>query len=168
MTPRFDKVSESTLSPCSPRRAIMPGSFNPFTRGHADILERALNMFDEVVVAVGFNIEKGNPEDIERRVEDIRRLYESESRVKVTSYSGLTASLAEKLGIGTLIRGVRDIKDFEYERTLADVNRRIAGLETILLTARPEYACFSSSTVRELEHFGFDVSEFLPSRGPDS
>ena len=141
---------------------LFPGSFDPFTLGHADIVRRALGMFGGVVVAVGYNEQKQGWLPVEERVEAIRRLYKDEPRVAVESYTGLTVDFAKEKGITVIVRGVRATADFEYEMQLADVNRRLTGIETILLPASPELASLSSSLVRELAHFGHDVSEFLP------
>ena len=141
---------------------LFPGSFDPFTKGHADIVRRALELFAEVVVAVGYNEQKSGWMPVGERVAAIGRLYADEPRVKVLSYTGLTADFAKEQGVAAIVRGVRTVADFEYEVQMADVNRRLAGIETILLPASPEYASFSSSLVRELAHFGHDVSTFLP------
>ncbi len=146
------------------RIALFPGSFNPFTVGHHSIVERALPLFDRIIIAIGVNADKPGHDESElaRRIRSIASLYEDEPRVEVYSYEGLTADFAAEMGARFLLRGVRSVQDFEYERTLADVNRRISGLETVLLYALPEHACVSSSMVRELESYGLDVSEFLP------
>lgn len=143
-------------------KLFFAGSFNPFTIGHADIVDRALKLGAEVVVAVGFNIAKADRSDIDRRVDAIRRVYAAEPRVSVISFSRLTVDEAAAQGCTALLRGVRTVADFEYERNMADVNRQISGLETLLLFADPQYAAVSSSMVRELLHFGHDVSKFLP------
>lgn len=143
-------------------RGLFPGSFDPFTLGHADIVRRALNLFDEVVIAVGYNENKAGWMPVEERVSTIRRLYAEEPRVTVESYMGLTVDFAKKHGITAIIRGVRTTADFEYEMQLADVNRQLTGIETILLLASPQYASISSSIVRELVHFHHDISAFLP------
>lgn len=144
----------------TPRRALFAGSFDPFTAGHASVVERALGLFDEVVVAAGVNAAKrhaaGDPEAI-------AALYAHEPRVRVISYSGmLTVDLARREGCGWLIRGVRSVKDFEYERDMADINRRLSGIETVILFTLPEHAAISSSVVRELASYGHDISTFLP------
>ena len=144
------------------RIAFFAGSFNPFTIGHADIVERGLKLFDSVVIGIGINPAKCNPDEIGERVESIASLYADEPRVSVVSYSDLTADEAIRSGASVLLRSARDVTDFEYERNLADVNRRISGLDTVFLTARPELACVSSSLVRELRHFGRSAEEFLP------
>ena len=141
---------------------LFPGSFDPFTLGHADIVKRALNLFDEVVIAVGYNENKTGWMPVEERVNAIRKLYADEPRVKVESYTGLTVDFAKDNGITAIIRGVRTTADFEYEVQLADVNRQLTGIETILLPASPQFASLSSTVVRELAHFGHDVSAFLP------
>lgn len=142
--------------------AFFAGSFNPFTNGHADIVSRALRIFDRVVIAVGVNVRKAD-DNAGRRAEAIGRLYAAEPRVEVITYSGLTAAVAVEHGATALLRGVRTATDYEYELQMADINRRINGIETVLLTARPELASVSSSMVRELRSFGFDTSQFTPS-----
>ena len=144
------------------RKGLFPGSFDPFTLGHADIVERALGLFDEVVIAVGYNEQKAGWMPVEERVAAIKKLYVDEPRIKVESYTGLTVDFAQAKGISAIVRGVRTTKDFEFEMQLADMNRRLTGIETILLPASPELASLSSSLVRELAHFGHDVSAFLP------
>lgn len=141
--------------------ALFPGSFNPFTLGHADIVSRGLEIFDSIVIAVGVNAGKA-PADAEAVVRPIRTLYADEPRVSVVTYNTLTIELARRLGVRFLLRGVRSVKDFEYERDMADVNRQLSGLESVILFSRPELAAISSSVVRELQSYGHDVSRFLP------
>ncbi len=141
--------------------AVFPGSFNPFTIGHKSIVDRALGIFDRVVVAVGHNIDKPG-DDIARRIEAIRRAFRDNSRVEVTSYSGLTAEFVKRIEASAILRGVRNIADFEYERNLADVNKEILGVETVLMFSLPEYSYISSSMVRELAANGHDISSLLP------
>lgn len=142
--------------------ALFPGSFDPYTIGHYSIVERALPLFDKIVIAVGVNRNKQSLMSEEKRVEAIRSLYESNDKVEVISYDGLTVDAAKKYGARFLLRGVRQVADFEYERNLAEVNRNISGLETILLYTLPEYAHISSSIVRELASYGKDVVNLLP------
>lgn len=144
------------------RIALFAGSFDPFTVGHHRIVQRALNIFDKVVVAVGVNSEKSTMFPVEKRIADITALYNGDDRVSVLSYSGLTVDFAKSVGATSLLRGVRSVKDFEYERDLADINLRMAGLDTFFLVSEPEYAAVSSSVVRELLSYGKDVSEFMP------
>ena len=141
---------------------LFPGSFDPFTLGHADIVKRALGIFDEIVIAVGYNENKTGWMSVEERVNTIRKIYADEPRVIVESYTGLTVDFAKERGITTIIRGVRTTADFEFEMQLADVNRQLTGIETILLPASPQFASLTSSVVRELAHFGRDISAFLP------
>ena len=144
------------------RLVLFPGSFDPFTLGHADIVRRALEMFDGIVIAVGYNEQKTGWMPVEERVAAIRKLYADEPRITVERYTGLTVDFAREHGIGIIIRGVRTVADFEFEMQLADVNRQLTGIETILLPASPQLASLSSSIVRELAHFGHDISAFLP------
>lgn len=141
---------------------LFPGSFNPFTVGHQSLVSRVLPLFDRVVIAVGVNSSKETGPQTDTRVEEIRVLYASEPKVSVIAYSGLTVDACEAQGARWMLRGVRSAVDFEYERSLADINRRISGIETLLLFTLPEYAAVSSSVVRELRSYGRDVSEFLP------
>lgn len=138
------------------------GSFDPFTRGHADIVERGLQLFDKVVIAIGVNESKRNLFSSEERLKQISEFYKDEPRVEVHTYNGLTVNFAQEQGIRFLLRGVRSSTDMEYERTLADLNRNIADMETILLPASQLFTHISSTVVRELLHFGGDVSDFLP------
>ncbi len=146
----------------SPRRALFPGSFDPFTVGHASIVERGLEIFDEIVIAIGVSVDKVSDVSTEVRLAAINRLYEDDSRIKTVAYSGLTVDAAESNGCRFLLRGVRNVRDFEYEKDMADVNFKLSGIETVILLTRPELSTVSSSLVRELEHFGRDVSEFIP------
>lgn len=146
------------------RTALFAGSFDPFTVGHQSIVDRALPLFDKIVIAIGTNSSKSPRRPVEERLRDIRDLYGGDSRVEVTTYTGLTVDAARQLGASFLLRGVRSVADFEYERTLADINRNISGIESVLLYALPQYGSVSSSIVRELESYGVDVSEYLPKR----
>lgn len=148
------------------RRAMFPGSFNPFTIGHQSLVDRGLELFDTVVIAAGISSTKQVSEDeIIARLEPIRTLYAGNPRVEVTYYTGLTVDAARRQGCKFLLRGIRNTIDMEYERSLADINRRISGIETVLLFTLPEMSAVSSSTVRELQHYGYDVSEFMPNTG---
>ncbi len=144
------------------RTVLFPGSFSPFTTGHASLVERALELFDNVVIAIGYNASKPAAIPIENRIADISALYNNEPRVRVTAYSGLTVDACKTEGAGWMLRGIRSVADFEYERNLADINRMISGIETVLLFTLPELAAVSSSMVRELAANGYDVKPFLP------
>lgn len=142
--------------------AIFPGSFDPFTVGHASIVQRGLPLFDEIIIGVGINENKRTLFSNEERVDAIRRLYADEPRIRVVSYNDLTVDLARRVGARFILRGLRSVKDFEYERDIATMNERLAGIETVLLFTEPQYSSISSSVVRELIAFGKDVREFLP------
>ncbi len=142
--------------------AVFPGSFDPFTIGHASIVARALPLFDKVVVGVGVNESKRPLYPTEARVKFIRELYKGEARIQVESYDDLTIDLARRVGAGFIVRGLRSVKDFEYERDVAAMNKRLGGVETVLLLTEPQHAAISSSVVRELIKYGRDVSDFLP------
>lgn len=144
--------------------AIFPGSFDPFTVGHSSIVERALPMFDRIVIGVGVNDSKRSLLSTEERVEAIRKIYEDEPRIKVVSYKDLTIDLAQREKAQFIVRGLRSVKDFEYERDIAAMNNRLSGVETVLLFTEARYAEISSSVVRELIAFGKDVSDFLPKK----
>lgn len=142
-------------------KALFAGSFDPFTKGHADIVERACALFDKVVIAIGYNYMKPGMWPVDKRVEAIKNLYRDDDRVEVCSYTGLTVDFARCCGCTALLRGVRDATDFSFEQRLADTNRAIAGLETVLLVSKPELAFVSSSLVRELLTNGADASEYI-------
>ena len=144
------------------KTALFAGTFDPYTRGHHALVERALALFDTVVVAVGRNLEKKCMLSVGERVSAIEKLYAGNGRVKVAVYDTLTMDFAQSVGATALLRGVRSVKDFEYERDIADINLRLGGIDTVLLVSEPEYAAISSSVVRELMKYGKDVSEFLP------
>lgn len=138
--------------------ALYAGSFNPFTVGHMSILRRGLQLFDRVVVMVGVNSEKRTDTT---NIDDLRQKLEQIPGVEVLSWSGLTVDAAAEVGAKWLLRGVRSVADYEYERNLADINKAISGLDTVILFAEPELSMVSSSMVRELQRYGRDVSDFV-------
>ena len=144
------------------KTAIFPGTFDPFTIGHNALVRRALQLVDELYIAIGINTEKRTMFSLEERTERIATLYKEEPRMHVVSYEGLTTDFAQSIGAQFIIRGVRNTIDFEYERNIADVNRMLTGIETLLLISEPEHAAISSSMVRELAHFGKDIKPFIP------
>ena len=144
------------------RTAVFPGSFDPFTIGHDALVRRALNIVDELYIAIGINTGKHTMLTLEERIERIATHYKDEPSIHVVSYKGLTTDFAQSIGADLLIRGVRSNMDFEYERNIADINRMLTGIDTVLLISEPQYAAISSSMERELAHFGKDISAYLP------
>ncbi len=145
--------------------ALFAGSFDPFTKGHQNIVNRALaSVADEVIIAIGVNEQKKYMFSLEERLEAIRSLYQDEQRVRVEAYKGLTTDYAKRVGASFLLRGVRSVKDFEFERDIAEMNRHLTGIETVLLFTDPALVYVSSSVVRELLSYHQDVTEFLPVR----
>ena len=144
------------------KRAIFPGSFDPFTIGHYDIVLRALQIFDEIIIGIGHNINKRNAFSLQERINAIQTAFNSEPRVKVMAYDGLTVDFATEQQAQFILRGVRSVQDFEYERNIAEANKHLSGIETILLYTRPEYAHISSTLLRDLHSHGKDISQYLP------
>ena len=146
------------------RVAIFPGTFDPFTKGHADIVSRSLHLFDELIIAIGYNPSKNSRYfDVEFMMERIQSVYKDENRVQVIKYNELTASIAVSFGAKWLVRGLRNTTDFEYENSISQLNRYLnENLETIFLITSPELAPISSSIIREVHKYKGDVSEFLP------
>lgn len=149
------------------RIALLAGTFNPFTLGHASIVERGLRLFDRIIIAVGLNRAKADldpslAENAGQRAADIASIYAGNDRVTVIVSDRLTVDTARQYGAKFLLRGVRSVRDFEYERDMADLNHTLAGLETVLLYAEPQYAALSSSAVRDIAAYGHDVTQFLP------
>ena len=147
------------------KTGIFVGSFNPFTIGHDSIVRRALPLFDRLVIGVvGDNVHKPDMPSAEERMQVIRDLYADDARIEVKPYNGLAMDFAKAENAKFIVKGVRTVSDFEYEQWQADFNRKLGGIETILLYTEPELASVSSSAVRELQHFGVDVSDYLPKK----
>lgn len=144
------------------KTALFTGTFDPFTIGHADIVRRTLALFDHIIIGVAVSELKHTKQEADQRLQTIKRLYDDNPAVEVVSYSDLTVDLAKRTNASCIIRGVRSVKDFEYERDQAEVNRQLGGIETLLLFADPQTAHISSTLVRELQFFGQDVSKYLP------
>ena len=144
------------------KTALFTGTFDPFTIGHQSIVDRTINLFDRLVIAVAVSKLKHTDEQVEQRVRAIADIYRDEPRVVVKAYSDLTIDMAKREGASFIVRGVRSVKDYEYEREQAEFNRRFGNLETVLLFAEPGMESVSSTLVRELKFFGRDVNEFLP------
>jgi len=146
----------------NPKVALFPGTFDPFTLGHLSLVERGLHLVDEIIIAIGINLEKKTFLPLEQRIEMVTRLFESNPKIKVRSYKGLTVDFARETGAGFILRGVRSVNDFEYEKNIADINREIAGIETFVLFTEPKYTHISSSVVRELLAYGKSIAAFVP------
>lgn len=144
------------------RIALYPGTFDPFTVGHLSIVERGLQLFDEIIVAIGVNDAKKNHSTIQQRIEHIERVTNKMQGVRVVSYDNLTVEAAKEHGANFILRGVRTVADYEYERNLAYANRNLTGIETVLLYTLPELSYISSTLVRDLQRHGYDVSQYVP------
>lgn len=143
--------------------AIFPGSFDPFTKGHMDIVLRGLHLFDEVIIALGHNTKKSRYFDLDLIVSHVEEVFKDNDHVKVIVYNELTAEIAKKYAAKFLLRGLRNTTDFEYENTLAQVNSNIyKDLDTVFLITSPKFAYVSSSVIREVHRYGGDISEYLP------
>ncbi len=142
--------------------AFFPGSFDPFTKGHEDIVQRALLLFDEVIIGIGHNANKARYFPIDKMTQWIEQTFEGKP-VKVVAYNGLTANIAREMNANFLLRGLRNTTDFEYENSISQVNRYLVqDLETIFLITSPHLAPISSTIIRDLHRYGTNVEEFLP------
>ncbi|MEN9523652.1 MAG: hypothetical protein RL065_2029 [Bacteroidota bacterium] len=145
------------------KKAIFPGSFDPFTKGHFDIVNRALPLFDEIIIGIGSNTTKQYLLPLTQRIEQIEILFKDNSKIKVVTYEGLTTAFAEKMNCNFIVRGIRNTIDFEYEKSIAEMNKKMnPNIETIFLNCSPDLASISSTIVREILKSGGDVSQFLP------
>lgn len=143
------------------RIALFPGSFNPFTIGHENIVNRSLTMFDKVIIGIGINSEKSN-DNAQKNLAEIENKYKNEPRVKVITYNTLTADVVKKENATCIIRGIRNDVDLKYESEIAQVNYTLFNVETIFLLASPELKEISSSLVRELQKYGKNITDLLP------
>lgn len=146
------------------RIALFPGSFDPFTKGHEDIVLRGLRLFDEIIIAIGYNSQKSTRYfDIELMVDRISQTFHAHPNISVRTYAELTAGFARKHGATFLLRGLRNTTDFEYENSIAQVNRQLyTELESVFLITSPHLTWINSSIIREVHKYGGDVAEFLP------
>ncbi|MGB1449430.1 MAG: pantetheine-phosphate adenylyltransferase [Flavobacteriaceae bacterium] len=144
------------------RRAIFPGSFDPITLGHVDIIRRSLPLFDEVIIAIGVNSTKKYMFSLEERKAFIAATFAEEAKVKVDTYEGLTVDYCRKVKADFIVRGLRNPADFEFEKTITQVNRRLSKIETVFLLTSADTSFISSSIVREVIHFGGDYSSMVP------
>lgn len=146
------------------RIALFPGSFDPFTKGHEDIVLRGLELFDEIIIAIGYNTQKSNRYfEIDLMIDRIQKTFSKYPNIKVAQYDQLTAEFANKNGASFLLRGLRNTTDFEYENSIAQINRELyQQLESVFLITSPEFAWISSSIIREVHRYHGDISGFLP------
>lgn len=145
------------------RIAVFPGSFDPVTRGHEELILRLLPLFDKVIVAIGINADKKYMFSLEQRKEWIRRTFEGEKRIEVASYEGLTVEFCRSVGAGFIARGVRNAQDYQFESAIAQMNREIAPeIDTVFQVSHPQFTAISSTIVRDILRNGGDVSRFIP------
>lgn len=146
------------------RRAVCPGSYDPVTNGHLDIIERAAGLFDEVTVAVLVNKSKKSLFDVDERIEMLREVSKPWPNVVVDSWHGLLVDYCKANGIGAIVKGLRAVSDFDYELQMAQMNQRLSGVETLFMSTNPLYSFLASSLVKEVATYGGDVSNLLPPR----
>lgn len=145
------------------RICLFPGTFDPITRGHVDIIQRAVSLFDKLVIGVGINSSKEPMFKVEQRCEWIRAIFKNEPRIEAVGYTGLTIDYCKAIGAQYILRGIRYVSDFEYEKAIADMNRMLApDIETLFLTCSPEYSTISSTLVRDVIRNKGNVSLFVP------
>lgn len=145
------------------RICLFPGTFDPLTLGHVDIINRSLNLFDKIVVGIGINASKAPMFTGEQRLLWVREIYKDEPKVEGALYEGLTVNFCRTIGAKFILRGIRYVSDFEYEKTIADANRTLDNnIETIFLTGEPKYTSVASTIVRDIIRNGGDASQFLP------
>ena len=144
------------------KTVLFPGTFDPFTLGHASVVRRGLVLFDRIVIAIGVNEAKQTYYTMDERLEQIRACYSEESRVEVTTYEGMTVECAREHDAVAILRGVRSLTDFEYERLLSDINLKISGIDTVFVFTEPELASIQSNVVRDLLKHHHDVKAFVP------
>ena len=145
------------------RICLFPGTFDPITLGHIDIIERAVSLFDKLVIGVGINSSKQPMFSVEQRAGWFSEIFKNEPRIEVANYEGLTVEFCKKINAHYILRGIRYVSDFEYEKAIADMNRMLEpGIETLFLTCSPDYSTISSTLVRDVIRNGGDVSKFIP------
>ncbi|NPA35737.1 MAG: pantetheine-phosphate adenylyltransferase [Chlorobi bacterium] len=147
--------------------AIFPGSFDPFTIGHENIVLRAIDLFDKIIIAVGYNSNKKEYFPIDKRVEWIKDIFWDNPKITVKTYEGLTVDFAAETGANYILRGLRTAADFEYERAIAQVNKAMTGIDSLFLLTQPEHTPVNSSIVRDILRHGGDAGKFLPDKIQD-
>ena len=143
-------------------KVVFPGSFDPITLGHTDIIERALPLFDELIIAIGINVDKKYMFDIETRKKMIKNVFKDEPKIKIVDYTGLTVDFCHKHQLKFILRGLRNPADFEFEKSIAQTNRRLGNIETIFLLTGPDTSYISSGIVRDIYRNGGDISSLVP------
>lgn len=145
------------------RICLFPGTFDPITKGHVDVVQRSVSLFDKLVIGIGINSSKQPMFTVEQRVEWISNIFKNDPRVEVVGYTGLTVDYCQKINARYILRGIRYVSDFEYEKAIADMNRMLAPeIETLFLTCSPEYSTISSTLVRDVIRNGGNVTQFVP------
>jgi pantetheine-phosphate adenylyltransferase len=144
------------------KRAIFPGTFDPFTIGHYSVVIRGLSLFDEIIIGIGYNQTKKTLFSLEKRIDLAQQAFADNERVRVLSYDTLTVDFAKQVDADYILRGIRSVSDFEYEHATADANRKLSGIETVIFFTDYEYSYISSTVVRDLILYGKDISAFLP------
>lgn len=140
---------------------VFPGSFDPFTKGHECVVRKALGLFDEVVIGIGVNTSKKYLFDLQSRKEHIASLFSNDKKVKILEFSGLTVDFCKSIGANYIVRGLRDSKDFVYERSIAQMNKEISGIESVFFLTNPEFAAINSTIVREIHRSGGSIDLFV-------
>lgn len=144
------------------KKAVFPGSFDPITLGHVDIINRALPLFDEIIIAIGKNADKKYMFTLKERIDFIKKNYENEPKIKVETYTGLTIDFCKKKGIEFILRGLRNPADFEFEKAIAQTNRKLANIETVFLLTSANTSFISSSIIRDILKNGGNIDGFVP------
>lgn len=145
------------------RICLFPGTFDPITLGHVDVIQRAISLFDKLIIGIGINSSKAPMFTVEQRIGWIQEIFKNDPRIEVLAYEGLTIECCKKQNAGHILRGIRYVSDFEYEKAIADMNRMLVPtIETIFLTCSPQYSTFSSTLVRDVIRNGGNVSMFVP------
>ncbi len=149
--------------------ALFPGTFDPITLGHTDIIDRSLDLFDKIIIGIGVNASKQTMFSIDQRIQWIENIYKGNNKIEVIEYKGLTINFCEEIEANVIIRGIRSVGDFEYEKAIADMNQMLnPAIETIFLACSPKYSSFSSTLVRDVIRNNGDSGLFLPMEIRDS
>lgn len=144
------------------KKAVFPGSFDPITIGHVDIIQRALPMFDKIIIAIGKNADKKYMFSLEQRIQFIEQVFENHPKIEVQTYSGLTVDFCKQNEVNFILRGLRNPADFEFEKAIAQTNRKLENIETVFLLTSAETSFISSSIVRDILRNGGDANNFIP------